>query len=215
MNRGRSKGGSFTSFTSLTSLTSFTSFHNRISFNFHQHFRRNQLAHFHHARRWPDLSEKFSMRPPHLFPLRDVGHIDARPHDVFQARAGFGKRRFDVLDGLHRLRAQIAYANDLSVWSRRRRSRNCNDVADPHRALPRTRHTTNQLPAPRGPPSSSAPRRPPPGAAPRPGLSATRSAFRQPPRGRQKNVLLPRTAALRPPLAVLGEDLAAVSGVRA
>src|SRR6266851_9141638 len=134
MNRGRSKGGSFTSFTSLTSLTSFTSFHNRISFNFHQHFRRNQLAHFHHARRWPDLSEKFSMRPPHLFPLRDVRHIDARPHYVFQTRAGFGERRLDVLDGLHRLRAQIAHANDLSVWPRRRRSRNGNDVADPHRA---------------------------------------------------------------------------------
>src|SRR5260370_7608666 len=95
MNRGRSKGGSF------TSLTSFTSFHDRISFDLHQHFRRNQLADFHHTRRRPDLSEKFSMRPPHLFPLRDVSHIDPRPPNVLHAVPALGQRPPTFLDALH------------------------------------------------------------------------------------------------------------------
>src|ERR1700687_1952097 len=81
--RGRSSPASFTSFTSLTSSTSFQ---HRVRLNLHQHFRPNQLAHFHHARRRPDLSEKFSMRPPNFFPFLDVCHINSRPHNVFEAR---------------------------------------------------------------------------------------------------------------------------------
>src|SRR6267378_1209920 len=138
--RGRRFSVSFTSFPSLTSLASF---HHRVRLNLHQHFRRNQLAHFHHARRRPDLSEKFSMRPPNLFPFLDVCHINSRPHNVFEAGASLDERRLDVLDRLHRLRAQIAHAHDLSIRPRRRCSRYRNDVADsygprvPHNRFPR------------------------------------------------------------------------------
>jgi len=58
-----------------------------------KHFRRNQLAHFHHARRWPDLSEKLSVRPANLSHSGDVRHINSRPHNVFEARACFDERR--------------------------------------------------------------------------------------------------------------------------
>src|SRR6266404_1335269 len=77
-----------------------------VRLNLHQHFRRNQLADFHHTRRRPDLPEKFSMRSSNLFPFGDVCHKNARPHNVFEARAGLDERRLDVLDRLHRLRAQ-------------------------------------------------------------------------------------------------------------
>src|ERR1700687_3411584 len=126
----------------------------RVRLNLHEHFRRNQLAHFHHARRRPDLSEKFSMRPPNFFPFLDVCHINSRPHNVFEARASLDERRLDVLDRLHRLRAQIAHAHDLSIRPRRRCSRHRYDIADsyrprvPHNRFPRrparnvlTRHT--------------------------------------------------------------------------
>src|ERR1700730_17924003 len=108
--RGRSSPASFTSFTSLTSSTSFQ---HRVRLNLHQHFRRNQLADFHHARRRPDFSEKFSMHSSNLFPFGDVCHINSRPHNVFESGASFDERRLDVLDRLHGLRAQIAHAHDL------------------------------------------------------------------------------------------------------
>src|SRR5258708_6595023 len=130
------------SFTSRTSLPSFASFHYSVRLDFHQHFRRNQLADFHHARRRPDLSEKFSMRSPDLFPFGNVCHINSRPYNVFQARACLDERRLDVFDRLHRLRAQIAHAHDLSIRSRRCCSRHGDDVADPYRA----RVTHNRLP---------------------------------------------------------------------
>src|SRR6266581_146626 len=87
---------SLTSFTSFTSFTSSTSFDHRVRLNLHQHFRRNQFAHFHHARRRPDISKKFAMRAPHLLPFRDVGHEDTRAHNVLQRRASLGARRLDV-----------------------------------------------------------------------------------------------------------------------
>src|SRR5882762_4791802 len=133
--RGRCSPASFTSFTSLTSLASF---HDRVRLNFHQHFRRNQLADFHHARRRPDLSEKLSMRPPNLFPFLDVCHINSRPHNVFEAGASFDECRLDVLDRLHRLRAQVAHAHDLSIRPCRRCSRHGDDIADSYR--PRVPH---------------------------------------------------------------------------
>src|ERR1700719_3402365 len=100
--RGRSFSVSFTSFASLTSLTSLASFHDRVRLDLHQHFRRDQLAHFHHARCRADLSEKIAVRPPDFFPLSNVGYKNPCSYDVLQARAGLAKRRLDVLDRLHR-----------------------------------------------------------------------------------------------------------------
>src|SRR6266403_2390599 len=142
--RGRHSSASSTSFTSLTSLlTSLASFHDRVRLNLNKHFRRNQLAHLYHAGRRTDLAEKFSMRAPNFLPLGDIGHKDARPHNFLQTGARLRERRFDVLDRLHRLRAQIAHAYNLPIRPRRRRPRHRNDVADsycprvPHNRLPR------------------------------------------------------------------------------
>src|SRR5712691_7265401 len=98
---------------SFTSFTSFNSFDHRVRLNLHQHFRRNQLTHFHHAGRRTDLTEEFSMRAPDFLPLGDVRHKDARAHDVLQTRTRLRQRCLDVLDGLYHLRAQIAYAHNL------------------------------------------------------------------------------------------------------
>src|SRR6267378_980261 len=137
--RDRHSSASSTSFISLTSLASF---HDRVRLNLHQHFRRDQLAHFHHAGCRTDFAEKFAVRAPDFLPFGNVGHKDARPHDVLQAGASLRERSLDVLDRLHSLRAQIAHAYNLSVRPRRRRSGHGNDVADPHR--PRIAH--NRLP---------------------------------------------------------------------
>src|SRR5882762_7271309 len=140
--RGRRSSVSFTSFTSFTSLTSLASFHDRVCLNLHQHLRCNQLDHLHHAGCRPDLAEKFAVRAPNFLPFGDVRHKDARPHDVLQTGAGFGERRLDVLDRLHRLRAQIAHAHNLSIRPSRRCSGHTDHVADSHR--PRVAH--NRLP---------------------------------------------------------------------
>src|ERR1700731_662580 len=133
--RGRSLSVSFTSFASLTSLASF---HYRLRLPLRQHFRRDQLAHFHHARRRPDLPEKRPVRPANPFPFSNLWHINSRPPNGFEARACFDQCRLDVLDRLHRLRAQIARADDLSVRPRRRSSRHGDGIAYSYR--PRVAH---------------------------------------------------------------------------
>ena len=55
------------------------------------------------------------MRPAHGFPLGDVRHIHAGPHDVFKTRARPGERGLNVLERLHRLRVRVARTNDASV----------------------------------------------------------------------------------------------------
>src|SRR5882762_4668075 len=118
---------------SFTSFISFTSFHHRVRLNLHEHFRCNQLAHFHHARGRPDLPEKLSVRASSLFPFGDVGDINSRPHNIFEARASLDERRLDVLDGLDRLRSQVTHAHNLSIRPGRGSSGHGNDVAHPYR----------------------------------------------------------------------------------
>src|SRR5438067_2583338 len=107
------------SFASFTSSTSFSSSNDSVSFDFDEHFGRNQLAHFHHASGGANLAEKFSMGAADLFPFGNVGHVDARAHDVAQGRAGFCPRGFDVVDGLDGLRAGVAHADNPSVRDRK------------------------------------------------------------------------------------------------
>ena len=77
-----------------------------------------------------------------LFPFGNVGHVDARAHDVAQGRAGFCQRGFDVADGLDGLRAGVAHADNPSVRAGCGRAGNGNGVADAHRA----RVADNRLP---------------------------------------------------------------------
>src|SRR5579859_1295992 len=123
----------------LASLLRFSPlFQNRVRLDLHEHFRRDQLAHFHHARRGPDFAEKFSVRPPDQFPLGNVGHVDPRPHHILQSRPRFPQRRFYVPNRLYGLRIRIAYSDDLPVRPRRRGSRNRYHIPDPYR--PRVPH---------------------------------------------------------------------------
>ena len=53
------------------------------------------------------------MRPPDLFPFRDVRHINPRPHHIVERRARLRQRRLNVPNRLYRLRVHISHANNL------------------------------------------------------------------------------------------------------
>src|SRR5205823_14934369 len=93
------------SFASFTSSTSFSSSNDSVSFDFDEHFGRNQLAHFHHASGGANLAEKISMGAADLFPFGNVCHVDARAHDVAQGRAGFWQPGSGVAEWLDGFRA--------------------------------------------------------------------------------------------------------------
>ena len=61
---------------------------NRVRLDFNQHLGRDERRHLHHRRRGPDGAEHLAVRAPHGLPLADVGDVDPRAHDVFQAGAG-------------------------------------------------------------------------------------------------------------------------------
>src|SRR5919108_1989336 len=130
------------SFTSSTSFTSFTSSHNRVGLDLDKHFWRNQFAHLHHACCGANFAEEFTVSAADLFPFGNVGHVDARAHHVSQRRSGFNECRFDVPDGLDRLRARIAHANNPAIGAGRCGAGDGDGVADAHRA----RVTHNRLP---------------------------------------------------------------------
>jgi hypothetical protein len=117
--------------------------HNCVRLNLYQHLRRNQFAHFHHARRRPYRPEKFSMRPPNLFPLRNIRHKNPRPHHILQSCSCLRQRGFDVLNRLYGLRARVAHSHNFSIRSRSGGPRDGNHVADPHRS----RIPDNRLPS--------------------------------------------------------------------
>jgi hypothetical protein len=114
----------------------------RVCLHFHQHLRRDQAAHLHHARRRPYRPEKFSVCPPDLFPFRDVRHINPRSHHIVQGSACLSHRRLNVPNRLHRLRVHISHANNLAVRPRSRSPRHAHHIPHPHR--PRVPH--NRLP---------------------------------------------------------------------
>src|SRR5260370_39937449 len=49
-------------------------FDNRVRLNLHQHFRRNQPAHLHHARRRAYPAKELAVCSSNFFPLRNVRH---------------------------------------------------------------------------------------------------------------------------------------------
>jgi hypothetical protein len=108
--------------------------HNRVRFNLHQHFRRNQLTDLHHARRRPDRSKELAMRPSDLLPISDVRHENPRPHHIFQSGARLRQRCFDIPDRLYRLRIHIADSDNPPVRPGRRRSRYAHPIPNPHRS---------------------------------------------------------------------------------
>jgi len=94
----------------------------------------HELAYLHHRAGWTDLSEHLAMRPADGFPLRDVGHENARAHNISQRRPGALQRRRDVVEDLSGLRIGIADADDLAVGVCRSGAGQIDVVADAHRA---------------------------------------------------------------------------------
>jgi len=117
----------------LTTHYSQLTVHHRIRLNLHQHLRRNQFAHLDHAGRRSYCREKLPMRPPNLFPFRNVGHKNPRPHHILQRRPSFPQRSLNIPNRLHRLRVSIAHTHNLPVRSSRRSPRNRDHVPDFHR----------------------------------------------------------------------------------
>src|SRR5438477_3614979 len=86
-----------------------------VGFDFHQHFRGDQAAHLDHAGCWADGGEEFAVGAADFLPLGNINDKDSCAHDVLQTGTGLGECRFDVADGLHRLRVDVAYADDFAV----------------------------------------------------------------------------------------------------
>src|SRR5207237_10848801 len=70
---------------------------NGFGFNFHQHLRRDEFAHLHHAGRGADRAKEFSMGTANVLPIANVNDVHAGADNIFQAGAGFRQRRFNVL----------------------------------------------------------------------------------------------------------------------
>ena len=62
-----------------------------------------------------DLGEPLlpKFRPSDPFPILDIHHVDPRPHDVLQRRAGAHQRPLDVAQRLHRLGVGVSRPVDL------------------------------------------------------------------------------------------------------
>jgi hypothetical protein len=88
---------------------------NRVGFDLDQHVAINQSRHFDHTRRRADSAEDFAVRPADVLPITNIGHVDARPYDVFQPRASLFQRTGHVLQRLDCLRIRVASADNPSI----------------------------------------------------------------------------------------------------
>src|SRR2546426_1125096 len=68
-----------------------------------------------HRRRRTDVAEGLRVRPPDLLPVVDVHHVHPRADHVPKAQTGGGQGRFDVPEGLRRLRIRIPEAYDVPL----------------------------------------------------------------------------------------------------
>ena len=75
-------------------------------------------------------AEDFAVRLADRFPVEDVGDVHARAHDVLEGGARLLQGAADVGEDLHRLRARVALADDLSAFVGGGRARDVHDVAD-------------------------------------------------------------------------------------
>ena len=73
----------------------------RIRLNFHQHFRRNQFAHFDHAGRRANVLEEFSVGAANLFFLPFAGKLRIRIHEDHQRREMILEGVVSILEGMN------------------------------------------------------------------------------------------------------------------
>src|SRR5207247_7758199 len=84
--------------------------------DFDEHLWNDQPADSEHRRRRTYLTEDRPLRLPGLLPIAsDVHQIDARPHNVPEARAGSREHRLDVLQGLDGLGVSIPDTHEIPV----------------------------------------------------------------------------------------------------
>lgn len=101
-----------------------------ISFNFDQQPRIDQATDFHHRGGRHDLAKDFSVRASVFFPARNVSHVHARAHDMFESGSESLQRAFNISQALFRLFVSVTNSNDLAVFAYCRRARDVNAVAD-------------------------------------------------------------------------------------
>jgi len=131
----------------------------RIRLDLDEHVGIHQRPDLHHRARRPDVAEHLAVRPAHLLPVADVGHVDAGTHHVAQPGPRALERPLDVVQCLHRLRVGVAPADDPAGFVGRRGAGHRHQVARPHRPrvadhrLPRRaardREPARRLPLPR------------------------------------------------------------------
>jgi len=115
-----------------------------VRFHFHQHLRRNQAAHLHHARRRPNPRPKNSpcARPTFTHP-RCWSHKSASRTTSFSVAPALARARLNIPNRLPPSARRRHRRQRFSIRRSSGRSRNADYVAHPHR--PRIPH--NRLPA--------------------------------------------------------------------
>ena len=84
----------------------------RVSFDLNKHVAVDEPRHFDHAGGRADRPEDLAVRLADMFPIADVGHVDARADDILEARASFFERRLNILEHLDCLGVRVAVADD-------------------------------------------------------------------------------------------------------
>jgi len=103
-----------------------------VGLDFHEHLRRDQLAHLHHAGCRTDFLEEFAVRPADFLPLFDISDEDSCADYVRHGGSSALQRRLDVAQRLERLQKSIANPNNLSIGARCRRTRYADVIANAH-----------------------------------------------------------------------------------
>ena len=79
----------------------------------------------------PDRPKHLPMCAADFLPLIDIGHINARPHDIRNRCAGPHERRFNRLQGLNGLRVGIILPHE-SCSRHRSGAGDLHGLTDPH-----------------------------------------------------------------------------------
>src|SRR5262245_49437902 len=93
----------------------------------------DQTGDLYHRRRWTDVLEELSVRPPDLLPLGDVGDIGPGADTIAERGTGLDQCFFDDLQRTGRLYSRIAWRHYLAVRPQADCTGYMHGVANPHR----------------------------------------------------------------------------------
>jgi len=86
-----------------------------IGFDLDKHVAIDEPRHLDHARGRADRPEDFAVRFANVFPIANVGDIDARTDDIFEACADSFERSLNIFEHLDRLGVRITTPDDPAV----------------------------------------------------------------------------------------------------